>query len=194
MTGKDQRRGDTRQPDRAEAHCGGRRRIVAALFAGIVAPMVPARVFANAGPRQLSFQNLHTGEQLAVEYHDGHDYLSDACTEINWLLRDHRADEAYGMDTGLLDMLHELASATGGSRFEVISGYRSPATNASLRKQSNGVAKRSLHMQGRAIDVRLGGVDTRHLRDAAVHLRAGGVGYYAKSNFIHVDTGRFRTW
>ena len=194
MTRKDQRKNDARQPDGAQAPCHGRRRIVAALFAGIAAPMLPARAFASAGPRELSFHNLHTGERLAVEYHDGHGYLSDACTEINWLLRDHRADEAYGMDTGLLDMLHELASATGGSRFEVISGYRSPATNANLRKKSNGVAKRSLHMQGRAIDVRLGGVDTRHLCDAAVSLRAGGVGYYAKSNFNHVDTGRFRTW
>jgi uncharacterized protein YcbK (DUF882 family) len=99
------------------------------------------------------------------------------------------------MDTGLLDLLHQLRRLTDSrGHYEVISGYRSPATNARLRQNGNGVAKRSLHMQGRAIDVRLVGVDTARLRDAAVSLRAGGVGYYARSDFVHVDTGRFRTW
>lgn len=173
----------------------GRRRLLAGIAAGLAAPLLPAPVMAAARPRELAFHNLHTGERLAVEYHDGADYLADARASIDVLLRDHRADEVYPIDPGLLDMLHELRLLAGGGRhFEVISGYRSPATNSRLRQNSNGVAKRSLHMQGRAIDVRLVGVDTARLRDAAISLRAGGVGYYARSNFVHVDTGRFRTW
>ena len=176
-------------------HCSGRRRLLTGLAAGLAVPLLPGTLHATAGPRALAFHNLHTGERLAVEYHDGAGYLADATGQIDHLLRDHRADEAYPMDKGLLDLLHQLTQLTDSrSPFEVISGYRSPATNASLRQNGNGVAKRSLHMQGRAIDIRLVGVDTARLRDAAISLRAGGVGYYARSNFVHVDTGRFRTW
>ena len=99
------------------------------------------------------------------------------------------------MDTSLLDLLHTIHQTTGSSApFHVISGYRSPHTNKKLRKQDNGIAKRSLHMQGKAIDIRLPDVELKYLRDAAISLQAGGVGYYSKSNFIHIDIGRPRSW
>jgi len=146
-------------------------------------------------PRILNFYHTHTGDKLTVDYHDGTDYITDAVSEINHYLRDFRTDETYPIDLGLLDMLHELKVMTGhNGTFEVISGYRSPKTNAGLRSKSNGVAKRSLHMQGRAIDIRLSGFDTKQLQKAAIKLAKGGVGYYQKSNFIHVDTGRVRRW
>lgn len=145
--------------------------------------------------RILNFYHTHTGDKLTVDYHDGTDYITDAVSEINHYLRDFRTDETYPIDLGLLDMLHDLKVMTGhNGTFEVISGYRSPKTNAGLRSKSNGVAKRSLHMQGRAIDIRLSGFDTKQLQKAALKLAKGGVGYYKKSNFIHVDTGRVRRW
>ena len=99
------------------------------------------------------------------------------------------------MDTKLFDQMYLLQQTTGvNGSFQIISAYRSPATNEKLRAKSNGVAKRSLHMQGRAIDIRLPGCDLKNLRNAALDLKAGGVGYYAKSNFIHIDTGRVRRW
>ncbi|MCZ7566575.1 MAG: DUF882 domain-containing protein [Burkholderiales bacterium] len=111
------------------------------------------------------------------------------------LLRDFRTGEAHAIDVALLDTLHALCAACGGRTFEIISGYRSPTTNAMLRRTSvGGVAKRSLHMDGRAIDVRLVGVDTARLRDAAKALGRGGVGYYRESDFVHLDTGRARSW
>jgi uncharacterized protein YcbK (DUF882 family) len=129
-----------------------------------------------------------------VYYSDG-GYLPEALRQINHLLRDFRTEEIHVIDLNLLDTLHDLAASTGsGGVYDVISGYRSPATNAQLRKKSNGVAKRSLHMLGRAIDVRLADVDSKILRDAAIRLKKGGVGYYARSDFVHLDTGRFRTW
>jgi uncharacterized protein YcbK (DUF882 family) len=114
---------------------------------------------------------------------------------MRWLLRDHRANEAGRMDVQLFDQLTTLAEAAGvDPRFEVISAYRSPRTNAALRAAGRGVATRSLHMEGRAIDVRLHGVSCATLRDLAVRAAAGGVGYYRASNFVHLDTGRVRAW
>ncbi len=145
--------------------------------------------------RSLSFYHTHTGEKLALTYYEQGDYHQDALAEANRFLRDFRTGEEYPIDHGLLDILHGIRRATGSNgRFEVISGYRSPKTNAALRSKSNGVAKRSLHMQGRAIDVRLTGVDTAHLRKAALALKGGGVGYYPKPRFVHLDTGRVRHW
>ena len=145
--------------------------------------------------RSLSFYHTHSGDRLAIDYHDGNDYVSGALAEINHYMRDFRTEESYPIDAALLDYLHELKTATGhNGTFEVISGYRSPKTNAKLRSKSNGVAKRSLHMQGKAIDVRLTGFDTSQLHKAARKLAKGGVGYYQKSNFIHIDTGRVRYW
>jgi len=115
--------------------------------------------------------------------------------DINTVLRDHRSGDVYPIDTDLLDLLFAL-QATVGSRkaYEVISGYRSPATNASLRNTSSGVAKRSYHMQGKAIDIRLPGCDLEQLHTAALSIKAGGVGYYPGSDFIHVDVGPLRSW
>ena len=175
-----------------------RRQFVKGLVGLATAPLLPLPALAtisSVAERRLSFAHTHTGEKLAVVYRSGDEYAIDALRQVNHHLRDHRSGESYEMDTALLDLLHQLATVTGSREpFQVISGYRSPGTNAMLRKKGNGVAKRSLHMQGRAIDVRLADVPTSELRRAAIDLRAGGVGFYPKSDFVHLDTGRFRTW
>ncbi len=131
-----------------------------------------------------------------MEYHDGRRYLPDGLREVDHYLRDFRTGEVHPIDRGVLDILHALSrNAPGRSPvFHVISGYRSPRTNAMLRQKSHGVAKRSLHMQGKAIDITLPGWETRYLYRAALNLARGGVGFYPKSGFVHVDTGRVRTW
>jgi uncharacterized protein YcbK (DUF882 family) len=165
-----------------------------ALAAGLVCPGLHARG-EPAGPRSLVFVNLHTGEELAADYWRDGRYDSGALSRIDHILRDHRADEATSMNRDLLDLLHRLKSSLGGDvPFHVISGYRSPQTNQALRKHSNGVAKRSLHMQGKAIDIRIPDVKTGALYEAALALQGGGVGLYRKSGFIHLDVGRVRTW
>jgi len=148
----------------------------------------------TATERFLGFHNLHTGERLQVRYFADGAYVPASLTRVDWLLRDFRSGEVHKIDPRLLDTLHALAVACGCETFEIISGYRSPKTNALLRKASDGVAKRSLHMDGRAIDVRATGLGTARLRDAAIALGRGGVGYYPRSDFVHLDTGRFRTW
>lgn len=150
---------------------------------------------ASARDRELSLYNTHTGEKLTAAYWSDGQYLDDGLEEINWLLRDHRAGIASPIDPKLLDLLHQLqANIEHFGEFHVISGYRSPATNKLLSKKSSGVAKRSYHMQGMAIDVRLPGYDTARLRKAALAMKAGGVGYYSSSDFIHLDIGRVRYW
>lgn len=174
-----------------------RRRFIQAVFGATAALAVPS-VWASApkaAERSLAFSHLHTGESLKTTFWADGEYLEDEIAAINKLLRDHRSGAVYGMDTKLFDQMYLLQQTTGvkGS-FQIISGYRSPATNEKLRTKSSGVAKRSLHMQGRAIDIRLPGCELKNLRNAALDLKAGGVGYYAKSNFIHIDTGRVRRW
>lgn len=173
-----------------------RRAFVATLAATVPALAAPRRVAAGlASTRLLKFLHLHTGERLVVEYFAGGAYLPDALGAVNHLLRDFRTNEVHAIDHGLLDLLHDLSGATGSrSPYQVISGYRSPATNQMLRSRSEGVAAHSLHMEGQAIDIRLPGVPLLTLRDAARALRGGGVGYYPASNFVHVDTGRVRIW
>lgn len=145
--------------------------------------------------KTLAFDNLNTGDKLKLTYYEKGRYISSALREIDYLLRDYRTGDVHRIDPALLDQLHELKMIMGVNRpFEIISGYRSPHTNAKLRNHSSGVANHSLHMQGRAIDIRLEGLDTRHLRNAALSMHRGGVGYYAKSDFVHLDTGNFRTW
>jgi uncharacterized protein YcbK (DUF882 family) len=145
--------------------------------------------------RRLTLRNLHTGEQARITYWAEGNYLNESLQEINQLLRDHRTGDIAQMDRELLDLLYRLQHRLENkNEFEVISGYRSPKTNAMLRSKSNGVAKKSLHMQGKAIDIRLPGTSLKQLRKAAVTLKSGGVGYYPNSNFIHVDTGRVRYW
>jgi len=145
--------------------------------------------------RQLQLYNLHTGEKLATTYWLQGEYLQPELDAVNYFLRDFRNDEVERIDPLLLDQLcllqHKLENR---GAFHIISGYRSPATNAWLRRHETGVAKRSLHMQGQAIDLRLPGVSLKHLRRAALSMHAGGVGYYPRSNFVHLDTGRPRFW
>lgn len=174
-----------------------RRRFIQA-FLGTTATLMTPALWASVHPtpeRSLAFKNLHTGESLRTTFWAEGGYLDDELQAVNRLLRDHRSGDVYPMDTKLLDMLYALQQSVAvPGAFHVVSGYRSPSTNQKLRSKSGGVAKRSLHMQGKAIDIRLPGCQLKDLRDAALALKAGGVGYYAKSDFIHVDTGRVRRW
>ncbi|CAB1059378.1 FIG001587: exported protein [Olavius sp. associated proteobacterium Delta 1] len=145
--------------------------------------------------KNLAFYNTHTNERLHVCYCRSGKYDNKALSKINHILRDHRNGEVKAIDTQLLDLLHAVSLKTNPREpFHVISGYRSPATNKKLRKKSTGVASRSLHMQGKAIDIRISGFRTRQLRNVARKLKVGGVGYYPKSDFVHVDIGRVRYW
>jgi uncharacterized protein YcbK (DUF882 family) len=146
-------------------------------------------------PKRIELKNLHTSERLDIEYYREGAYLPAALSAIEVLLRDFRSGERHAVDPRLMDYLVQVAQALGvDPAFSVISGYRSPATNARLREKSTGVAQRSLHMEGRAIDVRVAGVDCARLAASAENLKRGGVGYYRASDFVHLDTGAFRTW
>jgi len=172
-----------------------RRHFVAALASAVPVVGAPRRLFASVANRALSLSHTHTGERLTVEYFSGGTYLQDALATVNHFLRDFRTGEVHDIDARLLDLLHGLKGLTGSTRpFQVISGYRSPATNEMLRHRSEGVAAGSLHMKGQAIDIRLADVPLPELRRAALEARAGGVGYYPASDFVHVDTGRVRFW
>jgi len=174
-----------------------RRRLLAAgggLALGL-SPLGAAAKLVDAPERALSFFNTHTGEALSAVYWADGRYVEDAQQDLNHILRDWRTDEVATMDPRLLDMLYALRRAMDSEApFHIISGYRSPKTNAKLRQHSNGVAKRSLHMRGMAVDIRLAGRELKHLVRAAKNLKAGGVGYYPKPDFIHIDTGRVRSW
>jgi uncharacterized protein YcbK (DUF882 family) len=147
------------------------------------------------GGFDISFRNMHTGESFSGTYRVGSKYLPDAFDEINYVLRDFRANEEFPIDPRIIDIIYMVRKKAGVNvPFEVLSGYRSPKTNSKLRNVSTGVAKHSLHMTGQALDFRLHGFSTRKLREIAVSLKAGGVGYYSGSNFVHVDTGRVRHW
>src|SRR5579863_2557997 len=175
-------------------HYRARRRLLIASLAGAFASR--AGICADSvEERALSFSHTHTGETLSVVYfRDGH-YLPESLGRVKNLLRDFRTNEEHTIDPALLDILFELQlKAHHNGPFEVISGYRSPQTNAALRSRSSAVAEHSLHMQGRAIDIRLRGFPTAKLRDIAIALQRGGVGFYPVSDFVHVDTGRVRKW
>jgi len=145
--------------------------------------------------RKLAFFNTHTGDTLETVYWAGGKYLTNSLIQINHILRDHRTGDVIAIDPKLLDILYALNRKLGEKQpFHIISGYRSPKTNELLRKKSKGVASKSLHLKGKAVDIRLPGCGLRKLRNAALELQAGGVGYYGKSNFVHVDTGRVRHW
>ncbi len=144
--------------------------------------------------RILALDHTHTGERLRIAYFAHGKYVPESLARIDWLLRDFRSGDAHSIDPRLLDILYALCVVCGAGTFEIVSGYRSPKTNAMLRETGGGVAQRSLHMDGRAIDVRLAGFNTARVRDAAIALGRGGVGYYPDSDFVHLDTGRARTW
>ncbi len=151
----------------------------------------------NASPshKVLALHNTHTGDRLKLTYFEQGSYVKDALHEINHLFRDYHDGSIHPIDPALLDQLYYLKHTLDIRKpFHIISGYRSPTTNANLRRHSSGVAKNSLHMQGRAIDIRLEGIDSRRIRNAALAMQRGGVGYYSRSNFVHLDTGSVRSW
>ncbi len=153
-----------------------------------------SHAFATAPIRKLSFLSLHTLEKLTSVYWENGDYIPEALAGINHLLRDHRTNEVHEIAPRLLDALSELRMLVETEQpFELISGYRSPATNAKLQSQGRGVATTSLHMQGMAADIRIPGRSLTRIRDAALSMKAGGVGYYP-SQFVHIDIGRVRRW
>lgn len=163
----------------------------------IVLVLLIASPVLRAESRSLAFYHTHTGQSLETEYFRDGAYVKSAIANINRFLGDFRSGDAHVMDPELLDLLHTLHTESGSRKpFEVISAYRSPVTNEMLRTRSedSGVARKSMHLLGRAIDVRLADVPLERLRDIALGLRRGGVGYYPGSNFLHVDTGPFRRW
>lgn len=163
-----------------------------AIFAAILAP---SALGASGDARTLSFYHTHTGKSLEVTYFENGAYLGGAMMQLRKFLADWRNGEEKDMDPLLMDILWQI-QMRGRHRetYEVISAYRSPETNQLLRSRSGGVARNSQHIPGKAIDVRLRGMETSQLRDIALELKKGGVGYYHKSDFVHVDTGRVRRW
>jgi len=162
--------------------------------AGFVAVPSLEAAASSLESRTLSFVHTHTGETLSCCYYRS-TYDTAVLDDVNHFLRDFRTGDVHPIDPQLLDVLYDLrVLADRDQPFEVISGYRSPLTNSMLHERSNGVATHSLHMEGRAIDIRLSGFSTRKLRDLALGMQRGGVGYYAASDFVHVDTGLVRAW
>jgi uncharacterized protein YcbK (DUF882 family) len=156
-------------------------------FAGVADPLPPERI--------LSFYNTHTGETLKTVYCRAGNYLADAILTIHHILRDHRTNQVRSIDLPLLDLLYDLrVKLQTDQPFHIISGYRSPATNADLLKKNRRVAPQSLHILGKAIDIRLSECDLHTLRETALALHGGGVGYYPRSGFIHIDVGPVRSW
>ena len=151
----------------------------------------------DSGPadRSLRLFNAHTSEKLDLVYFSRGAYIDESVMKINHLMRDHRVDEEISMDLALIDQLAEIQKRVPDFEYlQVLSGYRTPATNAALRKRSSNVAKYSLHMEGRAADINVPGLKTRKLQSIAKDLKAGGVGYYGRSGFVHIDTGKIRHW
>ncbi len=159
---------------------------------------LPVNAFAaDAAPRQVHLHNLHTGEAMNAVYWENGAYVPDAVAALNKVLRDFRTGDVHFMDPGLYDILDAISCKVecGAKPYQVISGYRSPVTNAMLKETGGGgVATHSLHMEGKAMDIRLDGVPLERLHGAALSLKRGGVGFYPVSNFVHVDVGRVRTW
>ncbi|WP_119300059.1 DUF882 domain-containing protein [Dongia deserti] len=178
----------------------GRRRVLAfglGTAALVIASPLKGALAAlpQSGTRTLGLVSTHTNEKIMATYWRDGVYDKGALKDINYVLRDFRTGDVAVMDPQLLDLLVELHRRTGSRKaFQVISGYRSPKTNAMLASGSGGVAKRSLHMEAKAIDIRLYDVALSDLRQTAIAMKAGGVGYYKKSDFVHVDTGRVRQW
>ncbi len=155
----------------------------------------PAQASLSAPVRTLSLHNLHTGEKISASFWEKGHYIGDSLASFNKVMRDFRSNEVHRIDPRLFDQLFLLQHRLGKQgEIQIISGYRSPATNAMLRSNSSGVAKKSYHMKGQAIDLRLPGVELAHVRNAAKQLAVGGVGYYPGSNFVHLDTGPVRSW
>ncbi len=148
------------------------------------------------GERRLRLYHTHTQERLDIVYRRGVDYIADSLTRLDHFLRDHRTGDVHHYDPHLFDLLSDLVAAGGrpDAEIDIICGYRTPSSNEFLRTHTSGVAKNSLHMQAEAIDIRVPGLKTSRLRDIALGMARGGVGYYPASDFIHVDLGRVRRW
>jgi len=144
----------------------------------------------------LRLYHTHTNQHIDIVYREGDRYLPDAINKLDYFLRDHRTGDIHAFDPHLFDLLHDLTAVTGhpAGEINIVCGYRTPWSNEFLRRTTAGVASHSLHMEGEAIDIRIPGVSTTALRDAALKLHRGGVGYYPVSQFVHVDTGRVRRW
>lgn len=188
---------DAPLPNRSQGCVNDRRRFLRGAGAAGAALLLPLGIAWARVPerRTLAFVHTHTGEELSSVYFEAGQYRSSELERINHLLRDFRTGDVHPIDTGVLDILADLrVLADRDEPYEVISGYRSPLTNAALRRHSSGVAEHSLHLQGRAVDVRLPGFATSKLRELALGMARGGVGFYAQSDFVHLDNGRLRYW
>jgi uncharacterized protein YcbK (DUF882 family) len=173
-----------------------RRRLLGfGMTAGLALICRPARAAVTLPARSLQFENLHTGERLTATYWVGGDYVAEELRRIDHVLRDHRTGDVRAIDPRLLDLLARLRDRLQTrAPFQIISAYRSPRTNAMLAERSGGVARQSLHTKGLAIDIRVPGRALTAVRDAALALRSGGVGFYPRSDFVHLDVGRVRSW
>ena len=166
-----------------------------ALGAAAILPTPAFATLSTPRPRVLTLNNLHTGESLKAEFFDGRGYIQDELARLNHFFRDFRANKIKAIDPGLFDQLYRLQGLLGTSKpVQLISGYRSVDTNNELRAHSRGVAKKSYHTKGQAMDFHIEGVSLANIRKAAISMRAGGVGYYPSSNFVHIDTGPVRHW
>jgi uncharacterized protein YcbK (DUF882 family) len=185
---------------------GVRKRASRALMVANTILLILAPIGARTQPRNVPSQpgrdhllqlyNPHTGERLDIVYRRDDEYIPSALEKLDYFLRDHQTGDVRHLDPRLYDILSDLTVSVGhpGGEIDIVCGYRTSSTNESLRANSNGVAKNSLHIKAEAIDLRMPGIDTLKLRRAALALHRGGVGYYPRSDFIHVDVGRVRRW
>jgi len=156
----------------------------------------PAAAVASGPEYRLRLFHTHTGERLDIVYRRGDTYIPEALVRLNEYLRDHRTGAVRAYDPWVFDLLHDINAKLGrpNGEIDIVCGYRTPWSNEFLRTHGHGVALHSLHMEAKAIDIRMPGIESSSLRDAALALHRGGVGYYAKSDFVHVDVGRVRRW
>ena len=173
-----------------------RRGLLKTVLGGVFTTLLlPLRRAGAVDERRLKFYHTHTGKRLDVAYKRRDEYVPDALNEINAFLSDFRSGDIIDIDTQLLDLIYDIREALDSKgTYEVISAYRSAKTNEMLRSRSSGIAKNSQHLFGKAVDVRLTDIELTKLRDTAIAMKRGGVGYYASSNFVHIDTGRVRRW
>ncbi len=177
-----------------------RRRFLKSVACGSILAMATPKIAQAAfsgfsAHKTLALEHQHTGETLNLTYYEHGRYIYGAVDEISYFLRDYHNGAVHSVDPALLDQLYDVKLLLGTRKpFQIVSGYRSPETNASLRRHSRGVARQSLHMEGRAVDIRMEGISARTIRDSAMSLQRGGIGYYPSSNFVHLDTGDIRTW